>query len=91
MDKILHFVAGAAIALLFIVGSYSISDAYNVPINKSVIISAGGAIGTIAGIIKEIRDSMGYGTPEALDAIATSAGAITVSSVFYLILKQRGE
>lgn len=86
MDKVLHFVAGAALALIAIVGSYSISNELGMPTNKFVITGAGTAIGVTAGIVKEVYDSMGYGTAEFADIVASSIGAVSIATICLLIL-----
>lgn len=86
MDKVMHFVAGAALALLVIVGSFSVSDSYDIPVNNFVIVGAGAATGVIAGILKEVYDGMGHGTVEAGDLIASSIGAVSVSAILLLLL-----
>jgi hypothetical protein len=86
LDKLLHFVAGAAIALLVIMGSYAVHETYDIPMNKEITIVAGVTTGVIAGIAKEGYDSMGYGTVEALDIVATSLGAMSIAVLSYLLL-----
>jgi len=60
-DKQLHFIAGLAIAL--VAGSL-------------VAPLAGLIAAVIVGAAKEIRDMMGYGTPEWLDFLYTVAGGL---------------
>jgi len=86
MDKVLHFVAGASIAMIFIVGSFSITTTYDYPVNNEVIVGAGAATGVIGGILKEVWDSTGHGTVEAADVIATAIGAVSISTLFLLLL-----
>lgn len=86
MDKFLHFIAGAAIAFIVIIGSYSVGNTYNIPINKPVITITGTTMGIMAGIAKELYDSGGYGTVEILDIVATSLGAVSIAGLSYLIL-----
>lgn len=63
LDKQAHFFAGAAIA-----ASVAL---YLDP-------TLGLAAGILAGLVKEIVDRMGYGTPDAKDFIATALGACVV-------------
>lgn len=86
MDKILHLIGGMALAILVIVGSFSVSDSYDIPVNNFVIVGAGAATGVIAGILKEVYDGMGHGTVEAGDLIASSIGAVSVSAILLLLL-----
>jgi len=60
-DKQLHFIAGLAIAL--VAGSI-------------VTPLAGLIVATAIGAAKEIRDMMGYGTPETKDFLYTVAGGL---------------
>ena len=64
IDKLAHFLAGAAIAALCV--------AYGTPPMVSFV-----AASIVAGA-KEVWDRMGYGTPDIWDFAATVAGAATV-------------
>ena len=61
-DKILHFILGFMISVIFgvLVGSSSF----------------GGLVGIGAGAAKEAWDAMGHGTAEEADFVATGLGAI---------------
>jgi hypothetical protein len=63
IDKLLHLLAGAAIAATVAL--------YADPIY-------GLAAGIAAGIAKELYDRAGYGTPDIKDFIATAFGATVV-------------
>lgn len=67
-DKINHFVAGQAVALLFLYFWWWAS------IIAVVLIAVG----------KEIWDSQGNGSVEALDALATIAGGVVVVGLYLL-------
>jgi len=86
VDKILHLIGGMALAILVIVGSFSISDSYDIPVDKFVIVGAGAATGIIGGILKEVWDGMGHGTVEVEDLIASSIGAVSASAILLLLL-----
>lgn len=86
MDKFLHFIAGAAIAFIVIIGSYSIGNTYNIPVNKPIITITGTTVGIMAGIAKELYDNTGHGTVEILDIVATSLGAVSIAGLSYLVL-----
>jgi hypothetical protein len=62
VDKVLHFLAGVAIAAV----------AYPLGLAVSML-----AVFVLA-ILKELRDSMGYGTSDALDAAATICGGFAL-------------
>lgn len=68
-DKRKHFIAGFIISLII-----GICVPY-----------AGILFAVIAGIIKEIRDKMGYGTPELLDFVFTVLGGIIALPVSILL------
>lgn len=63
LDKQAHFFAGASIA--------STIALYLDP-------TLGLASGILAGLLKEIYDRMGYGTPDFKDFLATALGACVV-------------
>lgn len=63
LDKLAHFWAGAAIAA-------------TVALYASPTMGLSAAI--LAGLVKEIRDLAGQGTPDIRDFIATAAGAVVV-------------
>lgn len=63
LDKQAHFFAGAAIAATVAL--------YLDPM-------LGLAAGILAGMVKEVVDRMGYGTPDIRDFIATAFGACVV-------------
>lgn len=86
MDKFLHFIAGAAITCIVIVGMYSVGHTLNWPINNFVMAGTGAVAGIIGGIAKEVYDATGHGTPEIGDLIASSMGACTVAALALLIL-----
>jgi len=60
-DKQLHFLGGIILALVF---------------GLFLGIWAGLAAAVIAGLAKEAYDSLGFGTPDRWDAIATIAGGL---------------
>jgi len=86
VDKLLHFVAGAAITLIVIVGIISICITLGYSYNPILVITIGLLIGAAAGILKEWLDSKGSGTPELLDFIATVLGSLLVTVIFLIIL-----
>ena len=61
-DKLLHFVAGLICATFV----------YLITLNITLAIGAS----VILGIAKEVYDSMGHGTVEILDAVATAVGGV---------------
>ena len=86
MDKLLHFIAGAVIALVVIVGLISIGAALGFVLSTTIVLVLGVLAGGAIGIIKEILDSKGLGTPELMDAVATVAGSVLVAIIFSFIL-----
>lgn len=67
-DKVLHFVAGAAIAALAI------------GLGASAPLAA--LAGCLAGVAKEVVDQLGgKGTPDAVDSAATSLGALVAGGL----------
>lgn len=68
-DKQAHFFAGAAIAAT--VALY---------LNPTL----GLAAGILAGLVKEIADRMGYGTPDRWDFLVTALGAFVVVPAFLI-------
>lgn len=69
IDKQAHFFAGAAIA--------STVALYVDPL-------IGLVAGAAAGLLKEVVDFMGYGTPDYKDALATLFGACVVIPAFFI-------
>lgn len=65
MDKLLHFAAGLAVA--------HIALWLGADVGESILVAALAAVG------KEIYDMAFGGDPDALDAIATVAGGLTVA------------
>lgn len=63
-DKLLHFVAGSICATFV----------YLITLNLALAIGASVAL----GIAKEVYDSMGHGTVEIADAVATASGGVVV-------------
>ena len=86
MDKLLHFIAGAFITLVVIVGLISIGAALGFVLSTTIVLVLGVLAGGVIGIIKEIFDSTGLGTPELMDAVATVAGSVLVAIIFSFIL-----
>jgi hypothetical protein len=68
VDKQLHFFSGGMLGGLL----YPLG----LPLGLLILI--------VVAVSKEVRDSLGYGTPEVLDAIATIAGGALV--LFWLHL-----
>lgn len=62
-DKIAHFAVGAAISA-------------GIGLHFDPML--GLAAGVLAGAAKEVRDRMGYGTPDFRDFLATALGACVV-------------
>lgn len=76
-DKYKHVVGGAIISY----GTQEVARIYfkddvNAELKSTV---AGIVASTLTGILKEVRDSRGYGNVEAKDAIATSLGGALVA------------
>lgn len=69
LDKQAHFFAGAAIS--------SVVALYLDP-------TLGLVSGILAGLLKEIYDRMGYGTPDLKDFIATALGACVVLPLLFM-------
>ena len=65
-DKILHLLAGAAIAFVF-----------GIWLSPAV----GLAAGIVAGAGKEIVDKLGFGTPDYLDLFITVVGALIAAII----------
>jgi len=63
-DKFLHFIAGAIFSALIYVFTRNPENAI------------AGAV--VLGIAKEVYDSMGHGTVEIADAVATASGTAAV-------------
>jgi len=64
LDKQLHFYSGGMLAAL--------AWPFGVVLALLIVV--------VAAIGKEVRDSMGYGTPDAWDAVATILGGSVVIS-----------
>ena len=69
IDKKAHFLAGAAIAGLLV--------SYGVPAFSAFWVAV------LVGLIKEVYDSFGYGTPDKWDFVVTAIGAATVLPLIY--------
>jgi len=82
-DKMLHFFAGLFISLL----AGWLALAFNFDTKTST--AASFLSGTTAGVAKEVvwDDMMGKGTPEVMDAVATTAGSAIGSLVIYIASK----
>lgn len=76
-DKFKHVVAGALITY----GATEVAKIYfrNSDHAKLKAILTGVGVTALVGILKEVRDKQGYGTPEAKDAYYTSLGGALVS------------
>ncbi len=70
LDKQAHFFAGAAIAST--VTLYLGDPSYGL------------VAGAVAGLLKELIDSKGYGSPDLKDALATLLGAYVVIPAFFI-------
>jgi len=77
-DKKLHMIAGFVISIFFsMVLYFSLRNVFpNWKFFANGIGSgfAGAIVATTAGILKEVRDSQGYGTPEVADFFFTVLG-----------------
>lgn len=69
-DKLGHLLAGAAIAAVFFPFGWYVGLAATV----------------VAGVLKELRDMRGHGTPDPMDAIATAAGGAALC-LWYLAIE----
>lgn len=63
-DKLLHFGAGLLVSAI----AYATTGSLELALFAALFI----------GIAKELVDSLGYGTPDVWDAVATCAGALPV-------------
>jgi hypothetical protein len=66
-DKALHVAYGAALGL----AGALIAHALQQPMWAGAL-----GLAVAFGVAKEVRDRMGHGTPDVLDALATVAGAL---------------
>lgn len=70
LDKKTHFFTGAAIAGLLV--------AYGFPVIIAFVTSV------FIGLLKEVLDTFGYGTPDKMDFIYTALGAALVLPILCL-------
>jgi len=77
-DKKLHLMAGFLISIFFSMFLYfvfrNVFSSWKFFENGIGSGFAGAVVATIAGIVKEVRDSQGYGTPEVADFMFTVLG-----------------
>jgi hypothetical protein len=83
-DKAKHFYAGYIIGNVTS-GGFQLLLPKDTPHRKLKIFMAGVVASAIVGAGKEIRDSYGYGNPEAQDAYATLLGGVGGSITFSLV------
>lgn len=74
-DGSLHRLAGISISLL------SITAAYVLGIPEPFGVASAAAVAVLAGGVKELFDSFGFGTPETRDFVNTSVGALVGAAI----------
>jgi uncharacterized protein YfiM (DUF2279 family) len=79
-DKVLHFVAGAAVSDI----AYIVAYRNNNDVNKSAAIALCSSI--FVGLVKETIDQVRYGGWDNRDLFATVLGGATVTVSFKIIL-----
>lgn len=82
-DKVLHFVAGAAIADATFIAAYKITEDRN----KSALIAFGTSI--FAGLAKEVYDQISYGGFDEKDWASTAMGGAAVSISFQFVFDEK--
>jgi len=70
VDKQLHFLVGTSLAGVLFIST------------DNLLLTVGGVV--LAGALKEIRDSMGYGTPEMTDLLYTVLGVFPILCAQYI-------
>ena len=83
-DKAKHFYAGYIIGNVTS-GGFQLLLPKDTPHRKLKIFMAGVIASAVVGTAKEVRDSYGYGNPEAKDAFATLLGGVGGSITFSLV------
>lgn len=82
-DKVLHFVAGAAVADASFIAAYKITEDRN----KSALIALGSSV--FAGLAKEVVDQISYGGFDEKDLLSTAMGGAAISVSFQFVFDEK--
>ena len=84
-DKALHFLLGASCALLVsAIAAPALAELPQPDLRYALQVSAAGlGAACLAGIVKELLDTAGFGDPEWLDLLATVGGGLAASAIVF--------